>query len=205
MRNLVKLLFFGVFGIVFTLEAPAQVNTQTTSRSTGSLTSGTIDSQFIYLSRISKNQEDFKLVRRRNLDLIRQNVADSLQSYRNELANAEDRMHSLTQEVGELRDSLTHTHDQLDRTLALEKTTSIFGARVSTMTYHLIVWGIILLLIIVLAYSLIRMGQNNMTTREARSTLEGLQEEYDQHRKKSLEKEQKLMRQLQDEINKGNT
>lgn len=205
MRNLVKLLFFGVFGFVFTLEAPAQVNTQTTSRSTGSLTSGTIDSQFIYLTRISKTQEEFKLVRRRNLDLIRQNVADSLQSYRNELANAEDRTHSLTQEVGALRDSLTKTHEQLEHTLAQEKTTNFFGARISTVTYHFIVWGIILLLIFVLAYSLIRMGQNNLTTREARSALESLQEEYDQLRKKSLEKEQKLMRQLQDEINKGNT
>lgn len=204
MKNLVLSAFLCVLGIILWTESPAQVTPQPISRSTGSLTSGTIDSQFIYLTRISRTEEDFKLVRRRNLDLLRQNVSDSLSVLRKEATDAKGLVTGLTREAGELRDSLSSTRQELDNALKLEKTTNILGMHVSTTTYNIIVWGLVILLIIFLSYNLIRMGQNNVTTREARKTLEDLQAEFDQHRKKSLEKEQKLMRQLQDEINKGN-
>ncbi len=204
-----KLAFFTllcVSGVFFALDTPAQVTPQTsTGNPRGSLTSGTIDSQFIYLSRISRTEEDFKLIRRRNLDIIRQNVADSLDMLRKEAADTRGQIPVLSNEIAGLKDSLSITKQELENVLQSERTTSFFGIRLPTMTYHLIVWGLIILLIILLSYSLIKMGQNNVTTREAKNTLDNLQAEYDQHRKKSLEKEQKLMRQLQDEINKGNT
>lgn len=204
MKNLVLSALLCVLGIILWTESPAQVTPQPISRSTGSLTSGTIDSQFIYLTRISRTEEDFKLVRRRNLDLLRQNVSDSLSLLRKEASDAKGLVAGLTREAGELRDSLSSTRQELDNALKLEKTTNILGMHVSTTTYNIIVWGLVILLIIFLSYNLVRMGQNNVNTREARKTLEDLQAEFDQHRKKSLEKEQKLMRQLQDEINKGN-
>lgn len=204
MKNLALFVLFCVFGVVFSLESSAQATPQTTTRSIGSLTSGTIDSQFIYLNRISRTEEDFKLVRRRNLDLIRQNVNDSLRLLRQETMESETQIAGLNQKVEGLQDSLQLTQNELDNAMKLGKTTSFLGMQISTFTYHILVWGIIILLIILLSYALIRMAQNNITTREAKNSLENLQAEFDQHRKKSLEKEQKLMRQLQDEINKRN-
>jgi len=204
MKNFALFILLCVFGVVFSLESSAQATPQTTSSSTGSLTAGTIDSQFIYLNRISRTQEDFKLVRRRNLDQIRQNVVDSLHLLRHEAMESASQIAGLNQKVGGLQDSLRFTKNELDDALKLGKTTSFLGMQISSFTYHMLLWGIIILLIIILSYSFIRMTRNNMTTREAKNSLENLQVEFDQHRKKSLEKEQKLMRQLQDEINRGN-
>ena len=44
--------------------------------------------------------------------------------------------------------------------------------------------------------------KNNVITKEAKNNLIDVEQELDAHRKKSLEREQKLRRQLQDEINK---
>src|SRR5690606_25293052 len=79
MRHLAIFLLFGLF--VHTLAFPQQ----TSSVRRGSLNSGTIDSQFIYLNQISRTQDDFKLIRRVNLETVRKNVADSLRELRNDI------------------------------------------------------------------------------------------------------------------------
>ena len=43
---------------------------------------------------------------------------------------------------------------------------------------------------------------SNTVTKEAQNNLTDVEQEFELHRKKSLEKEQKLRRKLQDEINK---
>lgn len=206
MSKLAYFLLFYVFIGGATLSADAQTTNQSApaSATRGSLTEGSLDSQFIYLNRISKTQEDFKLVRRRNLDLIRQNVLDTIKSIRVETSNLRLERDKLAQELQLISDSLTQTKATLEETLTEKKTLSFMGIRVSTITFNLIIIGIIVLLVALLAYSLFKLSHNNLTTREAKDALNSLQEEFDQHRKKSMEKEQKLMRQLQDEINKRN-
>jgi hypothetical protein len=47
-----------------------------------------------------------------------------------------------------------------------------------------------------------RFRQSNVLTQEAKTKLADLEAEYEEHRRKSLEREQRISRQLQDEINK---
>jgi phosphatidate phosphatase PAH1 len=206
MSKLAYFFLFCVFLGTTTLSADAQTTTQPvpTAATRGSLNEGSLDSQFIYLNRISKSQEDFKLVRRRNLDLIRQNVLDTLKAIRVETTNLRLERDKLAQQLQTVNDSLAQTKVTLEETLTEKKTLSFLGMRVSAVTYNLIIIGIIVLLGVLLAFSLFKLSHNNLTTREAKDALNSLQEEFDQHRKKSIEKEQKLMRQLQDEINKRN-
>ncbi|MGB5377401.1 MAG: tRNA (guanine-N1)-methyltransferase, partial [Muriicola sp.] len=44
--------------------------------------------------------------------------------------------------------------------------------------------------------------QSNVLTQEAKSNLADLESEYEDHRRRALEREQRISRQLQDEINK---
>ena len=43
---------------------------------------------------------------------------------------------------------------------------------------------------------------SNVITKEAKKTLEETEEEFQEHRRVALEREQKIMRKLQDELNK---
>lgn len=203
-----KKIVFIVLGWVFLwfswAPATAQQTNQTTTRITGSLTSGTIDSQFFYINRISRTQDGMKLIRRNNLDLIQKNIADTLKRFRQEVALHQDSITGLSKEIIAYRDSINQTRQQLKEAQSKGETVSFLGMDIKEGLYHVVVWIIILALFVVCLVIMASMRRNTVLAREAKTNLSDLQNELDQQRKKSLEKEQKLMRQLQDEINKRN-
>ena len=79
---------------------------------------------------------------------------------------------------------------------------SFFGALVSKGTYKLILWGIILGLMLFLLFFIYKYRNSNFLTHQAKTALADLEKEYEQHRRRSLEREQKISRQLQDELNR---
>lgn len=168
----------------------------------GSLTSGTIDSQFDHLYSISKTQNGIEHVRIPNLEQIRKNVADTIQTLTKEIADLKAREGSEQEAMTALADSLTLVQDQLQVAQQEKDSFSFIGISLKKATYSMMMWGIVFLLAILLAIFVYRFNQSHVVTREAQKNMAELQEEFDQHRKKSLEKEQKLKRQLQDEINK---
>lgn len=168
----------------------------------GSLTSGTIDSQFVYLYAISKSQNGIEHVRQANLERIRKNIADTIQAFTKEIAalKARDGSHRATVEA--VTDSLTQVRNDLQAAQREKDSFSFIGISLQKGTYSLIMWGIVLLLAVALAFYVYRYNQSHIVTRDTKKAIEDLQAEFEQHRKKAMEKEQKLKRQLQDEINK---
>lgn len=204
MKYLTLLCLSCVFFAIDPGKGHTQTNPPQTSSRSGSLHSGTIDSQFIYLNRISRNHEGFKLIRPANLATVRQNVADSLTAQRNRIYETEEQLAVLMQELNGQRDSLRQEREAVQRLTKEIDYITFLGMDLKKSTYHLIVWTVILLLAVILFVSLIRFQRGNAVSKQAREALDELQAQLDQHRKKSLEKEQKLKRQLQDEINKRN-
>lgn len=201
MKNIVFIAFVWVLSIGISSDATAQ---NTSPAIQNPLITGTIDSQFFHLNRISRTQEGFKLIRRPNLDLVRQNVLDSIHLYQSESIAKSEEIANLQNEIVMIRDSLAVVNQDLAALQKESATIDFMGMSIHGVTYHLIVWGLILTFLILLIFIFIRSRQNNVSTRDAKDNLAVLQEEFDVFRKKSLEKEQKLKRQLQDEINKGN-
>lgn len=200
MRNTRLLILFIAFSLV-----GSQAFCQTSSQRQppkGSLTSGPIDSQFIYLSAISRSQDDLKLIRRVNLERVRQNVADSLASLRKQIASISSSIGDQETNLSLLNDSLSQVRQELQTAQESKDNFAFLGMAMHKSTYSLLVWGIILLLTAVLIFYIYRFNQSNVVTRDTRKAIDELQSEFDQHRKKAMEKEQKLKRQLQDEINK---
>lgn len=168
----------------------------------GSLTSGTIDSQFVYLYAISRTQNGIEHVRRPNLEQIRKNVADTIRLLTKEIVDLKAKDGSQQAAVDAMTDSLVLIQNEL-RTARQEKDSfSFIGISLQKSTYSLIMWGIVLILAAALALFIYRFNQSHVVTRDIKKAIADLQDEFDQHRKKAMEKEQKLKRQLQDEINK---
>ncbi|MBK1440095.1 hypothetical protein JHJ32_08870 [Parapedobacter sp. ISTM3] len=168
----------------------------------GSLTSGTIDSQFIYLYAISKTQDGIEHVRQANLERIRQNVADTIKALSKEIADLKAKDGDQQAQVDAMADSLTQVKNELRDAQQQKDSFSFLGLSLQKDTYSLIMWGIVLLLAIALIFYVYRYNQSHVVMRDIQKAIEELQAEFDQHRKKALEKEQKLKRQLQDELNK---
>lgn len=165
--------------------------------------SGSIDSQFYHLNRISRTSDGYKLIRTQNLERIRINVLDSIKLYQSESAAKSQEIEDLSSRITVARDSLLEAHQALEELEKRSESTRFLGMQMAETSYHLLVWSINLAMLIILIVLIIRGRQRQITSRDAREALATVQEEYDNFRKKALEKEQKLKRQLQDEINKG--
>ncbi len=196
MKHLAIFLFFGIF--LHTLAFPQQ----TSSVRRGSLNSGTIDSQFIYLNQISRSQDDFKLIRRVNLETVRKNVADSLRELRNEINESAMTVQSQLSQIAALGDSLASTKERLRISESQQDRVSLLGISLDKSTVSVLFVSIVSVLGLLLAFYIYRFNHGHVLTRQARKSYDDLQEEFEAHRKKALEREQKLKRQLQDEINR---
>ena len=63
-------------------------------------------------------------------------------------------------------------------------------------------WSIIIALLVFLLVFIYKFKKSNVVTKMTKRALVDLENEYEEHRRVALEREQKVRRQLQDEINK---
>ncbi len=165
-----------------------------------------LDSQFVYLNLQSRNQDkDFKIIRKTNLDIIRQNVKDSLSIYKKQISGLTGDASSTEGSLQTLQDSVTNLSAALQTEQQKTDSISFLGIQFSKSSYHTMVWVIIIVLAIALFGILAAFRKAKVDTEESKNTVDELQEELQTLRKKSMEREQLLKRQLLDEQLKRNS
>ena len=86
--------------------------------------------------------------------------------------------------------------------IRLQNSIFFFGIELKKSSYKFIVWMIFILLVGVLSYFIFKYKNSFLIILEAKENLLQAEEELVMFKKKSIESDQKLRRQLQDEINK---
>lgn len=159
---------------------------------------GTVEEQFDHLINNSFPYDNFKNIRG-NLPQFRKNTLDSLHALQSEIK--EQNTISLSQKA--TIDSLQISITNMEEALSQRDSISLLGLSIEKGTYNLVVWLIILVLTVLLLFFIQRYKSNLQIAKESKETAEEIREEYNQHRKKAMEREQKLKRDLQDELNKS--
>ncbi|HYH55376.1 MAG TPA: hypothetical protein VD772_02125 [Anseongella sp.] len=167
-----------------------------------SLDSGTIASQFDYITAKSNSFQEYKVVRKTWLAKLESNITDSLNAIKNELAEMRTAAAAQKSQMSALQASLETANADLETARATKDSISLLGIQTGKTYYNSIMWAIVLGLGALLAFFVYRSARNGAITAEAVRTLQETKEEFDLHRKKALEREQKLNRRLQDELNK---
>ncbi|MCH3882788.1 MULTISPECIES: hypothetical protein [Tenacibaculum] len=162
----------------------------------------TIEGQFQKLYKQSNNYQVYKVMRKDNFLKLQKNVLDSISAIEKEASNKQQTINSQQKTIATLESTISKTNKELTTSLSKEDNISLFGLQLSKITYNTILWGIIAGLLAGLLFFIFRYNNSNSLTNEARKSLSDVEEELEKYRKKSIEKEQKLRRQLQDEINK---
>jgi len=179
---------------------------QATSTQELSLDKGSINNQFEYIYKKSGNYradgKRYEVVRIIWLDKLRKNVLDSLNAANKKEAelNATIAGHEAT--ITSLNNKLEETTSNLSSVTEEKDSMSLLGMLVSKVTYNLILWTIISGLLLLFLLFVYKFRRSNTLTQEAKTALSELEVEYEDHRRRALEREQKISRQLQDEINK---
>lgn len=161
-----------------------------------------INGQFDKIYRTSTTYQVYKVIGKDKYQVLKKNVLDSLKNSKNTILEKENLLKKERENILKLNASLNKTKSDLDEALKKENSISLFGTQVSKIVYNLTLWIIIITLSLLLAFFVFKFSRSNILTKKAKENLEDVEQEFESHRKKSIEREQKLRRQLQDEINK---
>ncbi len=165
--------------------------------------SNTIDNQFKTVYKNAESYLDFKIVPKKDYADIHNNVLDSFKKFNTELENKNTLINSQKSTIAVLEKEKKETNIKLTDVLKENTSFSIFGIQLSRGTYSFTLFTIIIALIVALGYFIFKFNNSNVLTVAAKDSLEDAENELNIYRKKALEREQKLRRQLQDEIIKN--
>ncbi len=198
MNNLKFLVFFFLASL-FVVTLSAQTESDKTKLS---LNDGTIDNQFEYVIKKSNRYQDYKVVKINWLNTLKAHTLDSLNALRKDLSDTQAVVDTQANEISELKTNLTNTQNNLDKTNKEKNSMALFGLQMSKTSYNLLMWTIIAALFVLLILFVYKFKNSNSVTRLTKNTLIDIEEEFEEHRRKALEREQIVRRQLQDELNK---
>jgi hypothetical protein len=167
-----------------------------------SLNSGTIDNQFEFVIRRSNSWQDYKTVKKTWLYTLKAHTLDSLKAVQKNLADTKAVVKKQADEISGLKASLANTESTLTATNQEKDNISSLGIQMSKASYNVLMWSIAAGLTALLLFFIYKFKGSNSATREAKLKLDEVETEYEDHRRNALEREQRVRRQLQDELNK---
>lgn len=162
----------------------------------------TLEGVFQQLIDRSGAWQNFKMLDRGKLAAFQRSMTDSINGVRSQLVAEKQKVKENEATIKELNNKITDIQAALDQTKDQKDSVSFFGALVSKGLYNTIMWGIVLALASLLVLYIYKFSNGNVVTKKSINDLNELQEEYENYRKAAIEREQKVRRQLQDEINK---
>jgi len=172
-----------------------------------SLNNGSISNQFDYVIKKSngwKNErgQAFRVIKSYWLTELKSHTLDSLKAVHTDLTNTQLTVKNQIKEISNLKSSLSSIQTDLDNTNTEKDSMSLFGAQMNKASYNTLMWSIIGGLLVLLLFFIFKFKNSNLVTKKAKYALTEIENEFEEHRKTALEREQKVRRQLQDEINK---
>lgn len=183
---------------VLTLSTVKAQSTDAQPAQQGKVFNGTIEDQFDVLLKNTYPYANFKEIRD-NLPRFKKNTLDSLNLLREQIKTQYITIEKQENAV----DSLTETLAESKKLISQANGINFLGMTIEKGTYHTIVWSIIIVLLVLLLFFIQRYKSNSQTAKDSRDAADEIREEFDQHRKKAMEREQKLKRDLQDELNRA--
>ncbi|MEO8794782.1 MAG: hypothetical protein ABI390_04895 [Daejeonella sp.] len=188
--SIVVILLLTTSNIIF-----AQDSTETSDRS--------IAGQYQEILQKSKNNDQgFKIVNPSRLQSYHRSVLDSLNSTNSALTLANAKVVSQAKSIRTISKELNASRDSLNKSENLNDSMNFIGIPMEKSTYRLIMWGMVILLAAVLAFTLFRSTSYRKEARYRIKLYDELFEEHQSYKVKANEKEKKLARELQTEKNR---
>lgn len=202
--NSIKHVTLLILAFTFSFSALAQTKIE---KDNLSINSGSINDQFEFVLKKSgnfkgTNGQAYEAVKRSMLLTLRAHTIDSLKTVYKKLDDTEIIVERQAKEILDLKSNLTNTQSNLDQTNTEKNNMSLLGLQMSKVNYNVLMWSIIAGLLALLLFFIYKFNSSNTITRNAKHDLAEIENEFEEHRKTALEREQKVRRQLQDEINK---
>ncbi len=162
----------------------------------------TVENQFLKIYSKANTWNEYKMIRRVDFIPFQKRILDSITALKKDISVKQEQLVSVDKNMAALNGKISELNNQLTAAKDSEDKISFLGSPISKVTYNTILWSIIVGLLSALFFFIFKFKNSHTLTKEAKLSLDEVEQEFDQFRKKSIEREQKIRRQLQDEINK---
>jgi hypothetical protein len=170
------------------------------------LDKGSIDTQFTSLltnsSQYEYNGVLYKGIKIGHLTILKANINDTLKTLQKKLLANQQTIVSKNYIIDSLNKELGNTNEMYLTTKKEKNSLRFLGITFSKTAYNSLLWTVIFGLLFLLVIIILFYRRNNSVTIQTKKDLEELKKDYENHRKRSLEREEKLARQHLDELNK---
>ncbi|PZX49890.1 hypothetical protein [Algoriphagus chordae] len=180
------------------ISLPSFTFAQANSEDKGSLQSGTIDSQFDYIYSESNDYQEYKVVKRTNLDKLKSNILDSMRTMRKEVGDLKLLIVSEKDSINTLITTLATAEVEKQDAIAQKDNFSFLGMGIHKAVYSSFMWILVAVLAGALAVFSFQYFSSFRKIKKAQKDLAEVQEEFDNHRKNMVDRERKLKRELVD-------
>lgn len=181
--------FFSGFSIAIAQDSTATKN---------SLRSGTITSQFDYIYRVSNGFQEYEVVKKSNLEQLKANVLDSIRTLTKEVSDLKVQLGSLDDSVVIVKEQLAAEIEQKNEAIASRDNFNFLGMGIQKTVYSSLMWTLVAILSGALAFFALQYFRSFGRIKKAEKDFMEVQEEFEQHRKNTLDRERKLKRELID-------
>ncbi|MCZ6694048.1 MAG: hypothetical protein O6939_09095 [Bacteroidetes bacterium] len=160
-----------------------------------------LDQSFQYLKQHSETYQIYKVIKEEQLNAFWKTVMDSTQLTKNKLTEARQQLAGKEEELQNLQKASEENQQQLEQANHESTRISVLGVDVLKSNYVIGMWGLVAGLVALLVIIIAKFKNNNYTTTRVKNDFRELSEEYGDFKTRTREKEIKLKRELQTEVN----
>lgn len=161
-----------------------------------------IGNQFNTILEKSESYKDLKIVKRQWIQSLKQDVLSSISKIENELLSSKAVLNQKSDEILTLKEKLNKTNAVLSSYTNKGPTITFLGIEFNKSFFNSFLSFILLGSIASVVFFFLQFKKMNLVTKHSKSVLNDLEEEYQSYKRNAIEREQKISRQLQDELNK---
>jgi flagellar biosynthesis chaperone FliJ len=184
--------------VLLILIVPAFGQDQSTIESSESQS---LQSQYQQILDKSETYAEYKVIKKTELRRFSKAVQDSVRTNRVEIAVLKNTAKEQKSQISQLSKKIEELDSKLAESEKLRESLSFLGLHIYKTTYHLIVWLIIGALLAFGIFMYIGFLRSNVVTSKSIKDFRALEVEFEDHKKKSYEKQLKIGRELQTERN----
>lgn len=163
---------------------------------------GSVKNQFDFLIKKSYKYKNYKNVDINWLYKLKSNVSDSLSASKKEISTNYSTINSHEKTIDSLNTLLINSNTNITILNNEKESIYLFGIQLDKSFFKILLFSTIAILLLFLIIFITKFKQSYKVISHTKKLLEETEEEFENHRKVALEREQKVMRKLQDELNK---
>jgi len=178
------------------------VNAQTANNEVLAKNDQTLRERFLLMKSKSQSYQDYKVIKENVLDGVLKIIQDSLQAKDASLRSVKADVNRLKDELNQANVALKQKEQSMEDVVYASTHISVIGIDFKKQTFLTIIVVLFLALLAGVGLMSARLKMMHRAMREKADLFEITSKEYEDYRRKALEKQTKLSRELQDERNK---